>query len=89
MRIARKCFFYLAIWYLLLPSGLVSKETSAIILQSIYQGLVPNFVGLIFIAHAARTTAADATSAIMAIVSSTKAILGVLLLDDYWKLSDG
>ena len=68
-----------------MPSGLGSTETSAIILQSIYQGLVPNFVGLIFIAHAARTTAADATSAIMAIVPSTKAILGVWLLGEQLK----
>lgn len=82
MRIACKCFFYLAIWYFLLPSGLVSKETSAIILQSVYQGLVPNLVGLIFNAHAACTVGADTTSAIMAIVPSTKAILGVWLLGE-------
>ena len=74
--------FYLPIWYFLLPSGLGSTETSAIILQSIYQGLIPNLVGLIFIAHAARTIGADATSAIMAIVPSTTAILGVWLLDE-------
>ena len=71
---------YYLVFSIARPSRL--KETSAIILQSIYQGLVPNLVGLIFIAHAARTTGADATSAIMAIVPSTKAILGVWLLGE-------
>ena len=80
-------FFYFPFWYFLLPSGLGSTETSAIILQSIYQGLIPKFIGLIFIAHAARSTAADATLAIMAIVPSTKAILGIWLLGE--QLKDG
>tara|TARA_B100000886_G_scaffold240918_1_gene169004 strand:+ start:384 stop:590 length:207 start_codon:yes stop_codon:yes gene_type:complete len=39
-------------------------------------------VGFILNAHAARTTGADATSAIIAIVPSTKAILGVWLLSE-------
>ena len=74
---------YLPIWYFLLPSGLSSAETSDIILQGVYQGLLPNLVGLILIAHASRTIGSDATSAIMAIVPATTAILGVWLLDEY------
>ena len=74
---------YLPIWYFLLPSGLSSAETSDIILQGVYQGLLPNLVGLILIAHASRTIGSDATSAIMAIVPTTTAILGVWLLDEY------
>ena len=74
---------YLPIWYFLLPSGLSSTENSDIILQGAYQGLLPNLVGLILIAHASRTIGSDATSAIMAIVPSTTAILGVWLLDEH------
>lgn len=74
---------YFPIWYFLLPSGFSSAESSDIILQSVYQGLLPNLVGLILIAHAARTIGSDSTSAIMAIVPATAAILGVWLLDEY------
>lgn len=76
-------FVYLPIWYFLLPSGFNSAETSDIILQGVYQGLLPNLFGLILIAHASRTIGSDATSAIMAIVPATAAILGVWLLDEY------
>ena len=77
---------YLPIWYFLLPSGLSYAENSDIILQCVYQGLLPNLVGLILIAHASRIIGSDATSAIMAMVPATAAILGVWLLDEYLRM---
>ena len=54
-------------------------------LANIFQEPVRKWVVLVFIAHAERTTGADATSAIIAIVPSTKAILGVWLLGEHLK----
>jgi len=73
---------YLPIWYFLLPSGFSVAGNSDILLQGVYQGLLPNLVGLILIAHASRSIGSDATSAIMAIVPATGAILGVWLLNE-------
>jgi len=73
---------YLPIWYFLLPSGLSVADNSEILLQGVYQGVLPNLVGLILIAHASRSIGSDATSAMMAIVPATGAILGVWLLNE-------
>jgi len=73
---------YLPIWYFLLPSGFSVAENSDILLQGVYQGLLPNLVGLILITQASRSIGSEATSAIMAIVPATGAILGVWMLDE-------
>ena len=62
-------------------------EPSVVILQSIYQGLLPNLIGLVFIAHASKTAGADVTAAFMAVVPGLGAILGVILLSEKMPLT--
>ena len=78
---------YLPIWYIFLPSGFATTETSVVILQSIYQGLLPNLIGLVFIAHAAKTAGADVTAAFMAVVPGFGALLGMILLSEQMSLT--
>ena len=73
---------YVPVWYFFLPSGFATTEISLVVLQSIYQGLLPNLVGLVFIAHASKTAGADVTAAFMAIVPGFGALLGVILLSE-------
>ena len=78
---------YVPVWYFFLPSGFATTEISLFILQSIYQGLLPNLVGLVFIAHASKTAGADVTAAFMAIVPGFGALLGVILLSEQMPLT--
>ena len=78
---------YLPVWYFFLPSGFATTEISLVVLQSIYQGLLPNLVGLVFIAHASKTAGADVTAAFMAIVPGFGALLGVILLSEQMPLT--
>ena len=78
---------YVPVWYFFLPSGFATTEISLVILQSIYQGLLPNLVGLVFIAHASKTAGADVTVAFMAIVPGFGALLGVILLSEQMPLT--
>ncbi len=73
---------YLPIWYLWLPSGLAQAPTGPLVLQLIYQGFVPNLMGLLFIAHASRTIGNGNTSFILAAVPGGGAILGALILGE-------
>ncbi|MEK9642311.1 MAG: DMT family transporter [Paracoccaceae bacterium] len=78
---------YVPVWYFFLPSGFATTEISLVVLQSIYQGLLPNLVGLVFIAHASNTAGADVTAAFMAIVPGFGALLGVILLSEQMPLT--
>jgi len=78
---------YVPVWYFFLPSGFATTEISLVVLQSIYQGLLPNLVGLVFIAHASQTAGADVTAAFMAIVPGFGALLGVILLSEQMPLT--
>ncbi len=78
---------YVPVLYFFLPSGFATTEISLVILQSIYQGLLPNLVGLVFIAHASKTAGADVTAAFMAIVPGFGALLGVILLSEQMPLT--
>ena len=78
---------YVPVWYFFLPSGFATTEISLVVLQSIYQGLLPNLVGLVFIAHASKTAGADVTAAFMAIVPGFGALLGVILLSEKMPLT--
>ncbi len=73
---------YLPIWALWLPSGIADAPTGPLMLQMIYQGFVPNLIGLLFIAHASRTIGNGNTSFILAAVPGGGAILGALLLGE-------
>ena len=78
---------FVPVWYFFLPSGFATTEISLVVLQSIYQGLLPNLVGLVFIAHASKTAGADVTAAFMAIVPGFGALLGVILLSEQMPLT--
>lgn len=73
---------YLPVWWLWLPSGLGDAPMGPLLLQAIYQGFVPNLIGLLFIAHASRTIGNGNTSFILAAVPGGGAILGALILGE-------
>lgn len=73
---------YLPVWALWLPSGLGDAARGPLLLQAIYQGFVPNLIGLLFIAHASRTIGNGNTSFILAAVPGGGAILGLLILGE-------
>lgn len=73
---------YMPIWALWLPSGMADAPRGAFWLQAIYQGFVPNLIGLLFVAHAARTIGNAKTSAILAAVPGGGALLGAVILGE-------
>lgn len=73
---------YLPVWAIWLPSGLSDAPMGPLLLQAIYQGFVPNLIGLLFIAHASRAIGNGNTSFILAAVPGVGAILGVLVLGE-------
>lgn len=74
---------YLPVWALWLPSGLADAPMGPLLLQAVYQGFVPNLMGLLFIAHASRTIGNANTSLILAAVPGGGAILGALILGEH------
>lgn len=73
---------YLPIWVLWLPSGMADAPFGPFMLQAVYQGFVPNLIGLLFIAHASRSIGNANTSAILAAVPGVGAILGAVILGE-------
>ncbi|MCX7560269.1 DMT family transporter [Sulfitobacter sp. F26204] len=73
---------YLPIWALWLPSGLSNAPLGPLLLQSVYQGFVPNLIGLLFIAHASRTIGTANTSSILAAVPGVGGLLGAVILGE-------
>mgnify|MGYP000505755104 FL=1 len=73
---------YLPVWYFWLPSGLSDAPMGPLLLQAIYQGFVPNLIGLLFIAHASQNIGTGNTSFILAAVPGGGAILGALILGE-------
>lgn len=73
---------YLPVWALWLPSGLADAPMGPLLLQAVYQGFVPNLIGLLFIAHASRTIGNGNTSSILAAVPGGGALLGLLILGE-------
>jgi len=73
---------YLPIWVLWLPSGIADAPLGPLLLQAVYQGFVPNLIGLLFIAHASRTIGNGNTSSILAAVPGGGALLGALILGE-------
>ncbi|MFT7370654.1 MAG: drug/metabolite transporter (DMT)-like permease [Octadecabacter sp.] len=73
---------YLPVWAIWLPSGLANAPLGPLLLQAIYQGFVPNLIGLLFIAHASRAIGNGNTSSILAAVPGGGALLGALILGE-------
>lgn len=73
---------YLPVWVLWLPSGLADAPAGPLLLQAVYQGFVPNLIGLLFVAHASRTIGNGNTSSILAAVPGGGAVLGIIILGE-------
>jgi drug/metabolite transporter (DMT)-like permease len=73
---------YLPVWALWLPSGIADAPMGPLLLQAVYQGFVPNLIGLLFIAYASRTIGNGNTSSILAAVPGVGGILGMLVLGE-------
>lgn len=73
---------YMPIWAFWLPSGLADAPMGPLLLQAVYQGFVPNLMGLLFIAHASRTIGNANTSSILAAVPGGGGLLGALILGE-------
>ncbi|KIN61017.1 Integral membrane protein [Sulfitobacter noctilucae] len=73
---------YLPVWVLFLPSGMADAPAGPFWLQAIYQGFVPNLIGLLFVAHASRTIGNGNTAVILAAVPAGGAVLGAILLGE-------
>ena len=73
---------FLPIWYFFLPTGFAEASRSQLLLQTLYQGLVPGLIGLLLVALATRNLGPSITSAFMAAVPALGSILGVVFLDE-------
>ncbi|KIN71987.1 DMT family transporter [Sulfitobacter guttiformis] len=73
---------YLPVWAVFLPSGFADVPMGPLLLQAVYQGFVPNLMGLLFIAHASRTIGTANTSSILAAVPGVGGILGAVILGE-------
>jgi len=73
---------YIPIWYFLLPGGMSGASESQIVLQTLYQGLIPNLLGLLLVAVAVRHVGPAATAAFMAAVPGLGSILSFIFLGE-------
>jgi drug/metabolite transporter (DMT)-like permease len=74
--------FYIPVWYFFLPKGFHEATQAQILVQTFYQGIVPNLIGLLMVATAVRHIGSTATSAFMAGVPGLGALLGFLVLGE-------
>lgn len=73
---------YVPLWWLFLPSTMADAPREQILLQAIYQGLLPNLVGLLLVSVAVRHAGASLTAAFMTAVPGLGTLLGVVFLDE-------
>jgi len=73
---------YVPVWYFFLPSGIAEASQSQLLLQGLYQGLIPNLVGLLLVAYAVRQVGSAATAAFMAAVPAMGTVLSLLFLGE-------
>ncbi|MAT23076.1 MAG: hypothetical protein CML86_06205 [Rhodobiaceae bacterium] len=76
------CVIYLPIWLFILPKGPFHILSEEFLLQMFYQGIMPNVVGLLLVAYAAKNIGSAATAAFLAAVPPLSTILGVIFLDE-------
>lgn len=72
--------YYVPIWFFFLPSGFDQATQGQIVLQTLYQGLIPGLVGLVLVAYAARNIGPSLTAAFMAAVPTLGTVLAVIFL---------
>ncbi len=76
------CLIYLPIWLFILPKGSADIFSSEFLLQMLYQGIMPNVIGLLLVAYAAKNIGSAATAAFLAGVPPLSTILGFIFLNE-------
>lgn len=74
---------FVPIWFLLLPSGVAEASQEQLMVQALYQGLIPNLLGLLLVAYAVRNVGSAATAAFMAGVPALGTILSMFFLGEF------
>ena len=73
---------YLPIYFIFLPKGLAEVPNEILVLQMIYQGFVPNLIGIFFITYASQKIGSASISAILSSVPPIGSVLGLLILGE-------
>ncbi len=73
---------YVPIWWLFLPSGLTEVSQGQLVLQTLYQGLVPNLLGLLLVSISVRSIGPAASAAFMAAVPGMGTLLSLVFLGE-------
>ena len=78
---------YLPIYFVFLPKGIAEAPNEILALQMIYQGFVPNLIGIFFITYASQKIGSASISAILSSVPPIGSVLGLLILGEHLGLS--
>ena len=73
---------YIPIWFFFFNSVSFDQDLNGLYLQLVYQGLVPNLLGLLLLAVSVRSIGPNPTAAILAGVPSMGIFLGFFLLGE-------
>ncbi len=73
---------YLPIHTTFLPKGITEASNQILVLQMIYQGFVPNLIGIFFITYASQKIGSASISAILSSVPPIGSVLGLLILGE-------
>jgi len=74
---------YLPIWIIFIPKNFGSISNIDLFTQIIFQGIVPNLIGLLLVTIAVKKIGSAPTSAFLAGVPATASILSVFILGEY------
>jgi len=74
--------WFVPLWWLFLPTGVFTASTDHVLLQTLFQGLIPNLLGLLLVAYAVRMIGSSITSSFLAGVPGLGAVFSMLFLDE-------
>ena len=73
---------YLPVYLVFLPKGITEAPNGILVLQMMYQGFVPNLIGIFFITYASQKIGSASISAILSSVPPIGSVLGLLILGE-------
>ena len=73
---------YIPIYFVFLPKGITEAPNEILVLQMIYQGFVPNLIGIFFITYASQKIGSASIAAILSSVPPIGSVLGLLILGE-------
>lgn len=76
------CLLYIPFWICFLPKGTFAGFTPDFLLQMLYQGIMPNVVGLLLVAYAAKNIGSAATAAFLAGVPPLSTLIAFIFLNE-------